>query len=42
MTERGVRMGGRGQSIRAVTHLDISRSDIEQTVETMRDVVVSG
>lgn len=42
MTKRGVRMGGRGQSIRAVTHLDISRSDIEQTVETMRDVVVSG
>lgn len=41
-TERGVRMGGRGNSIRAVTHLDISRADIEQTVETMRDVVVNG
>lgn len=42
ITERGVRMGGRGQSIRAVTHIDISRSDIERTVETLRDVVVSG
>lgn len=42
ITERGARMGGRGRSIRAVTHLDISREDIERTVEMMRDVVVSG
>ncbi len=42
ITERGVRMGGRGNAIRAVTHLDVSRSDIEQAVETMRDVVVNG
>jgi threonine aldolase len=41
ITERGVRMGGRGPMIRAVTHLDVSRSDIEQTLETMRDVIVN-
>jgi threonine aldolase len=40
-TARGVRMGGRGQRIRAVTHLDISSDDIDQTLETLHDVVVN-
>lgn len=39
ITARGVRMGGRGAMIRAVTHLDISRSDIEKAVETVREVL---
>ncbi len=41
ITAKGVRMGGRGAMIRAVTHIDISRSYIDQTLETMRDVVVN-
>lgn len=41
ITAKGVRMGGRGNAIRAVTHIDISRSDIDQTLETMRDVIVN-
>jgi threonine aldolase len=36
---RGVRMGGRGTSIRAVTHLDITRADIDRTLELLDDVV---
>ncbi len=41
-TDKGVRMGGRGQSIRAVTHLDISKNAIDQALEIIRDVVVNG
>ena len=41
-TEKGVRMGGRGKRIRAVTHLDITSDDIDQTVEAVYDVVVNG
>jgi threonine aldolase len=41
ITRKGVRMGGRGTSIRAVTHIDISRSDIDKTLETMHDVIVN-
>jgi threonine aldolase len=41
-TERGVRMGGRGASIRAVTHLGISTSDIDRALEVLDDVVRSG
>jgi threonine aldolase len=42
ITERGARMGGgKGPRMRAVTHLDISRDDIERTVEIMRDAVVN-
>ncbi|CAN5636004.1 threonine aldolase family protein [soil metagenome] len=41
-TEKGVRMGGRGNRIRAVTHLDISSDDIDQALETIHEVVVSG
>lgn len=37
ITARGVRMGGRGKRIRAVTHLDVSRPDIERAVEVMRE-----
>jgi threonine aldolase len=40
-TARGVRMGGRGPRIRAVTHLDITSDDIDQTLETLYDVVVN-
>jgi threonine aldolase len=43
LTERGVRMGGgySGPGMRAVTHLDISRADVERAVEAMREVVMS-
>ena len=41
-TAKGVRMGGRGQRIRAVTHLDITSEDIDQAVEAVYDVVVNG
>jgi threonine aldolase len=40
-TERGVRMGGRTDRIRAVTHLDVSRADIERALETIHDVIVN-
>jgi hypothetical protein len=33
--------GGNGPRMRAVTHLDVSRADIERTVEIMRDAVVN-
>ena len=43
ITERGVRMGGgRGTRMRAVTHLDISRTDIDRAVEVMREAVLAG
>ena len=38
--ERGVRVGGWRNRIRAVTHLDVSRADVERAVEVLRDVVV--
>ncbi len=42
ITSRGARMGGgNGPRMRAVTHLDVSRADIERTVEIMRDAVVN-
>lgn len=41
-TPRGIRMGGRGASIRAVTHLDVSRADIDRALEVLDDVVRSG
>lgn len=41
-TEKGVRMGGRGNRIRAVTHIDITSDDIDQALETIHEVVVSG
>mgnify|MGYP002779730650 FL=1 len=30
-------MGGRGKRIRAVTHLDVTSSDIDRAVEVMRE-----
>lgn len=43
ITERGVRMGGgRATRMRAVTHLDVSRADIERAVEIMREAVLAG
>ncbi|HEX5166250.1 MAG TPA: GntG family PLP-dependent aldolase [Thermomicrobiales bacterium] len=42
ITSRGARMGGgSGPRMRAVTHLDVSRADIERTVEIMRDAVMN-
>jgi threonine aldolase len=38
----GVRFSGAGARIRAVTHLDISRQDVERAVGIVRDVVASG
>lgn len=40
-TSRGVRMGGRGTRIRAVTHLDITGDDIDRALETINEVVVT-
>jgi threonine aldolase len=42
LTQRGARMGGWGTTIRAVTHLDTPRADVERAVELMRDVVLHG
>jgi threonine aldolase len=36
---KGIDLGGAGTRIRAVTHLDISRADIEAAVETIRAVL---
>jgi threonine aldolase len=43
ITTRGVRMGayGGGTRVRAVTHLDVSRADVERAVAVMREVVVN-
>lgn len=39
---RGVRMGAMGEHLfRAVTHLDVSRSDIERAVEVMEEVITN-
>ena len=35
----GVRMSGAGGAIRAVTHLDVSRADIDRALAAVRDVV---
>lgn len=40
ITARGVRMGGYdGPRMRAITHIDVSRADVERAVEVMREVV---
>ena len=36
---RGVRMGTSGHGIRAVTHLDVDRADVERAVEIISEVV---
>jgi threonine aldolase len=40
LLERGVRVGGRGNRIRACTHLDTPRAAVERALEVVRDVVV--
>lgn len=40
MLARGVRLHAWGTTIRAVTHLDISRADVEHAVEALRAVVL--
>lgn len=39
MKTRGIDLGGAGTRIRAVTHLDISRADIDATVEAIRAIL---
>ncbi|HET7037551.1 MAG TPA: GntG family PLP-dependent aldolase [Thermomicrobiaceae bacterium] len=41
LRERGVRINGSNYRFRAVTHLDISRADIDRTVEAMTEVVMA-
>ena len=38
LQERGVKMGGVGHSIRAVTHLDVSRADLDLAVDAVSQV----
>ena len=40
LTAAGVRMSGAGGAIRAVTHLDVSRADIDRTLATVREISV--
>jgi threonine aldolase len=42
MKAKGVDLSGAGSSIRAVTHLDVTRGDIEAAVEAVREVVNAG
>ena len=42
LQERGVKMGAVGHSIRAVTHLDVSRADIDFAVDAISKVATSG
>jgi threonine aldolase len=42
MKAKGVDLSGAGTSIRAVTHLDVTREDIEAAVEAVREVVNAG
>jgi threonine aldolase len=39
LLEHGVRMGHISRRVRAVTHLDVSRADVERAVETCRGLV---
>ena len=39
LLERGVRMGHISRRVRAVTHLDVSRADVERAVEIARDML---
>ncbi len=38
LTAAGVRMSGAGGAIRAVTHLDVSRADIDRALATVREI----
>ena len=42
MLERGVRFSGIGHRVRAVTHLDVTREQIEQAVEIAGEVLAPG
>ncbi len=43
LKERGVRIGPMGgQKMRAATHLDVSREDVESVVEAVKDCIASG
>ena len=35
---RGVKMGAIGGGIRAVTHLDVSRDDVETTINAIKEI----
>ena len=37
--ERGVRVSGGGARLRAVTHLDVSRADVERALDVMREAL---
>jgi len=37
----GVRFSGGGPRVRAVTHLDISKQDVERAVDIVRDVIAA-
>ena len=39
LKERGVILGGAGTRIRALTHLDVSRADVDQALEIIRGLV---
>ncbi|MEA2711763.1 MAG: threonine aldolase [Phycisphaerales bacterium] len=41
LLDLGVRMGHISRRVRAVTHLDVSRADIERTIETVRRLLAS-
>jgi threonine aldolase len=39
LKRRGIDLGGAGTRLRAVTHLDVSRADIEAAVTAIRAVI---
>ena len=41
LAERGVEVGQVGGRVRAVTHLDVSRADIERSLQVVREVMES-
>jgi threonine aldolase len=41
LAEQGISMGGVGEGIRAVTHLDVSRTDVDRTIDTIAAIAQS-
>jgi threonine aldolase len=39
--QRGVRFSGSGQRVRAVTHLDVSRADIEKAIQIVQELLAA-
>ncbi|HMA13941.1 MAG TPA: GntG family PLP-dependent aldolase [Kiloniellaceae bacterium] len=39
LKQKGVDLGGAGTSIRAVTHIDVTRADIEAAVQAIREII---